>query len=114
MKKNLKSKISCQTPFKKIEAKRPLLIPDMRMIEAKRTLLITYKRKINANRTLLIHELKKIKAKRTRLIPEKDRSEKNRRDRSKTNRGGVLKLLKSPRIDSKEFIPPAYALTGRS
>jgi len=44
----------------------------------------------------------------------KDWSEKNKRDRSKTNRGGVLKLLKSPRIDSKEFIPPAYALTGRS
>ena len=96
--------------------KRPLLIPDIRMIEAKQTLLIPYKRKINANRTLLIHELKKIKAKQTRLIPEKGKigAKKNERDRSKTNRGGVLKLLKSPRIDSKEFIPPAYALTGRS
>jgi hypothetical protein len=28
------------------------------------------------------------------------------------NRGGILKLLWSPGIDSKEFIPPAYALAG--
>jgi hypothetical protein len=55
--KNLKSKISCQTLFKKIEAKRPLLIPDIRMIEAKRT-----------------PEKGKILAK------------KNKRDQSKTNR----------------------------
>jgi hypothetical protein len=62
-----KTKILCQTLFKKIEAKRPLLIPDIRMIEAKRTRLIPVKGKIGAK--------------------------KNKRDRSKTNRGGVFKLL---------------------
>ncbi len=41
-----------------------------------------------------------------------DWSEKNELDWSKTNRGGILKLLWSPGIDSKEFIPPAYALAG--
>ncbi len=41
-----------------------------------------------------------------------DRSEKNKLDQSKTNRGGILKFLWSPGIDSKELIPPAYALAG--
>ncbi len=81
------------------------------MIEAKRTLLIPYKRKINANRTLLIHELKKIKAKRTRLIPEKGKTgvKKYKRDRSKTNRGGVLKILRAqesiPRKLFRQLMP---------
>jgi hypothetical protein len=43
-----------------------------------------------------------------------DQSEKNELDQSKTNRGGIFKLLWSPGIDSKELIPPAYALAGLS
>jgi hypothetical protein len=67
-------------------------------------------------RSLFIQELKKIEAKQTRLIPKKGKikAEKNELDLSKTNSGGILKHLWSPGINSKEFIPPAYALAGWS
>jgi hypothetical protein len=47
-----------------------------------------------------------METKRTRLIPEivKIEAKKKELDRSKTNRGGILKLLLSPGIDSKELI----------
>jgi hypothetical protein len=51
-------------------------------------------------RTRLIPEIGNIKAKKTKLIEVK-RTE-----------AVFLKLLWSPGIDSKELIPPAYALAG--
>jgi hypothetical protein len=41
-----------------------------------------------------------------------DCSEKNELDRSKTNRGRIFTTLWNPGIDSKELIPPVYALLG--
>jgi hypothetical protein len=51
--------------------------------------------------TRLIPEIGKIEAKKTKWIEVK-------------HRGGILKLLWSPGIDSKELITPAFALTGES
>jgi hypothetical protein len=70
------------------------------MIKAKQSLFITQIRKINAERTWLIPEIDTIEAKKTNRIEVK-RTE-----------AVFLKLLWSPGIDSKEMIPPAYALAG--
>jgi hypothetical protein len=83
-----------------MEAERNLFIPQIGQIEAKRSLFFSQIRKIKAERTRLIPQIGKIEAK------------KNELDRSKTNRGGILKLLWSPGIDSKELILPADALGG--
>jgi hypothetical protein len=74
--------------FLNIKAKRTWLIPKILKIEAKRTLLIQELTKIEAKRPQLIPDIRKIEAKRT--------------------------LPRSPGIDSKELIMPAYALAGRS
>jgi hypothetical protein len=76
--------------------------------EAKQTLPIPYNRKIKANQSLLFQELKMIEAKRIWLIPEIGKI------KVKHTEVVFLKLLWSPGIDSKELIPPAYALAGRS
>jgi hypothetical protein len=98
--------------MRKIEAKRSLFIPQIRKIEAEQTLLIPQIGKIEAKRSLFIQELKKIEAKQTRLIPEIGKIEvkKNELDRSKTNRGGILKTFIEPRnqfqgIDSASLCP---------
>jgi hypothetical protein len=86
--------------IRKNEAERTLFIPQIGQIEAKRSLFIPQIRKIEAERTRLILEIGKIEAKKTNWIEVK-RTE-----------AVFLKLLWSPRIDSKELIPPAYALAG--
>jgi hypothetical protein len=56
----------------------------------------------------------KIKAERTQLIPEivKIEAKKTKWSEVKRTEAVFLKLLWSPGIDSKELIPPAYALAG--
>ncbi len=113
--------------IRKVEAERTLFIPQIGKIKAKRSLFIPQIWKIKAEQTLFIPQIRKIKAKQSLFIPKirkiqaeqtpysrnrQDRSEKNELERSKTNRGGILKTFMSPRIDSKELIPPAYALAG--
>jgi hypothetical protein len=44
----------------------------------------------------------------------RNRNKKNDLDQSKTYGGGIFITLWSPGIDSKELIPPAHALAGRS
>jgi hypothetical protein len=77
-----------------------MFIPQIRKNEAKRSLFIPQIQKIEAERTPLIPEIGKIEAKKTNWIDVK-RTE-----------AVFLKLLWSPGIDSKELIPPAYALAG--
>ncbi len=84
----------------KIEAERTLFIPQIGKIQTKRSLFISQIRKIKAERTRLIPEIGKIKAKKTNWI------------KVKQTEAVFLKLLWSPGIDSKELIPPAYALAG--
>ena len=112
---------------------RTPFIPQIRKIEAKQSLLIRQIRKTEAERTLFFPQIGKIEVKQSLFIPQirktvystnskdqsgtnlaysknrQDQSEKNELDRSKTNRGGFLKLLWSLGIDSKELNPPAYA-----
>jgi hypothetical protein len=76
------------------------VIPQIQKNEAKRSLFIPQIRKIEAERTRLIPEIGKIEAKKTNWIEVK-RTE-----------AVFLKLLWSPGINSKELIPPAYALAG--
>jgi hypothetical protein len=100
--------------MRKIAAKQILFIPQIRKIEAEGTLYIPQIGKIEANRSLFIQELKKIEAKRTRLIPEIGKIEAKKMNWIKVKQTGAVfsKLLWSPRIDSTELIPPAYALAG--
>ncbi len=77
---------------------RTLFIPQIGKIEAKRSLFIPQIWKIEAERTRLIPEIVKIEAKKTNWI------------KVKRTEAVFLKLLWSPGIDSKELIPPAYAL----
>jgi hypothetical protein len=72
--------------------------------------------KIEAKQSLFIQELKKIEAKRTRLIPEIGKIIANKTNwiQVKRTEAVFLEHLWSPGIDSKELIPPAYALVGRS
>jgi len=74
--------------FFNIEAKQKWLIPKILKIEVKRTLLIQELTKIEAKQPQLIPDIRKIEAKRT--------------------------LPRSPGIDSKELILPAYALAAWS
>jgi hypothetical protein len=86
------------------------------MIEAKRTLLIPCNRKIKGNQSLLIQELKKIEGKRTRFILEIGKIEEKKKTnwiKGKRTESVFLKLLWSSGIDSKELIPPSYALADR-
>ena len=85
----------------KIEAKWSLFIPQIQKIGAERTLSIPQIGKIQVQRTRLIPQLGKIEAKKTNWI------------KVKQTEAVFLKFLWSPEIDSKELIPPAYALAGR-
>ncbi len=65
-------------------------------------------------RCLFIPQIRKIEAERTRLIPEigKIEAKKTNWIEVKRTEAVFLKFLRSPGIDSKELIPPAYALAG--
>jgi hypothetical protein len=78
-----------------------VFIPQIGKIETKRSLFIPQIRKIEAARTRLSSEIGKIEAKKTNWIEVK-----------RTEAVVFLILLWSPGIDSKESIPPAYALAG--
>ncbi len=80
--------------------KQTLFIPQIGKIEAKRSLFIPLIQKIEAELTRLIPEIGKMEAKKTYWIEVK-RTE-----------AVFLKLLWSPAFDSKELIPPAYALAA--
>jgi hypothetical protein len=67
---------------------------------SKQSLFIPQIQKIKVERTLLIPETGKIEAKKTNWIEVKQ------------TEAVCLKLLWSPGINSKELIPPAYALAG--
>jgi hypothetical protein len=98
----------------KIEVKLSLFIPQTRKIEAERTLFIPHIWKIKAKQSLFIPQIRKIETERTRLIPEigKIEAKKTNWIEVKRTEAVFLKLLWSPGIDSKELIPPAYALAG--
>jgi hypothetical protein len=98
----------------KIEVKLSLFIPQTRKIEAERTLFIPHIWKIKAKQSLFIPQFQKIETERTRLIPEigKIEAKKTNWIEVKRTEAVFLKLLWSPGIDSKELIPPAYALAG--
>jgi hypothetical protein len=100
--------------IRKIKAKRILFIPQIRKIEAERTLFIPQIGKIEAKRSLFIPQIRKIEAEQIRLIPEigKIKAKKMNWIKVKRTEAVFLKLLWSPGIDSKELIPPAYALAG--
>jgi hypothetical protein len=72
--------------------KRSLFIPQIQKKEAKRSTFIPQIQKIEVERTRLIPEIGKIEAKKTNWIEVKRRE------------AVFLKLLRSPGIDSKEFI----------
>ncbi len=93
-------------------SKRSLFIPQIQKITAERTLFIPQIGKIEAKRLLFIPQIWKIEAKRTRLIPEIGKIEPKKTNWMEVKRTEAvfLKLLWSPGIDSKELIPPAYAL----
>ncbi len=97
-----------------IEAKRILFIPQIWKIEAERTLFFPQIGKIKAKRSLFIPQIRKIEVERTQLIPEIGKIEAKKTNWIEVNeqRRYFLKLLWSPGIDSKELIPPAYALAG--
>jgi hypothetical protein len=69
-------------------------------MEAKWSLFIPQIRKNEAKQSLFFPQIRKIGAKKTNWIEVKWRE------------AVFFKLLWSPGIDSKEFIPPAYALAG--
>jgi hypothetical protein len=98
--KNEGKRSLCIPQIQKNEVKQSLFIPQIRKNEAKRSLFIPQIRKIEAERTQLIPEIGKIEAKKTNWIEVKRRE------------AVFLKLLRSSGIDSKELIPPAYALAG--
>jgi hypothetical protein len=100
--------------LRKIEAKQILFIPQIGKIEAERTLFIPQIGKIEAKRSLFIPQIRKIEAERTRLIPEigKIEAKKTNWIEVKQTEATFLKLLWRQGIDSKELIPPAYALAG--
>jgi hypothetical protein len=98
----------------KIEAKRTLFIPQIRKIESEQTLFIPQIGKIEAKQSLFIPQIRKIEAAQTRLIQEivKIEAKKMNWIEVKQTEAVFLKHLWSPRIDSKQLIPPAYALAG--
>jgi hypothetical protein len=67
-----------------------------------------------AKRSLFIPQIRKIEAERTRLIPEIGKIEAKKMNwiEVKRTEAVFLKTFWSPGIDSKELIPPAYALVG--
>ncbi len=83
-----------------------MFIPQIGQIKAKRSLFIPQVRKNEAKRCLFIPQIRKIEAERTWLIPEIGKIE------VKLTEAVFFKLIWSPGIDSKELIPPAYALAG--
>jgi hypothetical protein len=95
-------------------AKRSLFIPQIRKIEAEQTLFIPQIGKIEAKRSLFIPQIRKIEAEQTRLIPEIGKIKEKKTYWIEVKRTEVVfwKLLWSPGIDSKEFIPAPYALAG--
>ncbi len=97
-----------------IEAKRSLFIPQIRKNEVGRTLFIPQIGQIEAKRSLFIPQIRKIEVERTRLIPEigKIKAKKTNWIEVKQTGAVFLKLLWSPGIDSKELIPPIYALAS--
>jgi hypothetical protein len=97
---NILNSSSLIPQIRKNEAERTLFIPQIGQIEAKRSLFIPQIRKIEAEQTRLIPEIGKIEAKKTNWIEEKQ------------TEAVFLILLWSPGIDSKELIPPAFALAG--
>jgi hypothetical protein len=62
----------------------------------------------------LFHKFERLKKERTQLIPEIGKIETKKMNwiKVKHTEEVFLKLLWSPGIDSKELIPPAYALAG--
>jgi hypothetical protein len=100
--------------IRKNEVERTLFIPQIGQIEAKRSLFIPQIRKYEAKRSLFISQIRKIEAERTQLIPEigKIKAKKTNWIEVKQTEAVFLKLLWSPGIDSKELIPPAFALGG--
>jgi hypothetical protein len=71
---------------------------------------------MEAKRSLIIPQIRKIEVERTRLTPEIGKIEAKKMNWIKVKRTEAvfLKLLWSPGINSKELIPPAYALVGQS
>jgi hypothetical protein len=65
-------------------------------------------------RNLFIPQIRKIEAEQTRLIPEigKIEAKKTNWIEVKRTEAVFLKLLWSPGIDSKELVPPAFALAS--
>ena len=63
---------------------------------------------------MFIPQIRKIEAEQTRIIPEigKIEAKKTNWIEVKRTEAVFLKLLWSPGIDSKELIPPAFALVG--
>ncbi len=102
------------TKIWKNEAERTLFIPQIGQIEAKLSLFIPQIRKNEAKLSLFIPQIWKIEVEWTRLIPEigKIEAKKTNRIEVKQTEAVLLNFLWSPGIDSKELIPPAYALAG--
>ncbi len=100
--------------IRKNEAERTLFIPQIGQIEAKRSLFIPQIQKNQAKRSLFITQIRKIEAEWRRLIPEKGKIEAKKMNwiEVKWTEAVFSKLLWSPGIDSKELIPPSYALAG--
>ncbi len=94
------SETKVERQIRKIEAERTLFIPQIGNIEGKQSLFIPQIWKFEVEWTWLIPEIGKIEMKKTNWI------------KVKRTEAVFLKLLWSPGINSKELIPPDYALAG--